>query len=72
MGVGISIAALIIGSLAFIASCASLVYMIGVSKSTHKIQYMPLDPTLNETGEGKDPLTDAIEKEYQRFTDDQL
>ena len=65
----LAISSLIIGSIALIAACTSLVIVIGLKNSTHQMHFVPIDQK-----ETLDPakLNAALNKQTEDYEDDQL
>jgi uncharacterized membrane-anchored protein YhcB (DUF1043 family) len=69
-----SILGLTVGVIACILAIASLVKVMAFEKSTHRIQYMPIDPEIDKQNEEfvkKWATTDqAFQKEQKLYTDE--
>jgi len=74
MILGLAIAALILALTSLSCGVTALIIVVGIKNSTHKLEYVPIDPGLNEPKEEseEDPIRKHIEEEYKKFTDDQI
>jgi hypothetical protein len=48
---GLAIASLILSVISIIIGILSLIALVGFMRSTHKVQYVPLDPSINDAPE---------------------
>lgn len=66
----------ILGTVSLVLSIYALVEVLSFKKSTHRIQYLPLDPNVNTDQDGFQKLTEEqleeIEKEDIDFMDFKL
>jgi hypothetical protein len=62
---GVALAALILSVIAIIIGIVALIALVGFLRSTHKVQFVPLDPNLNEQSVD-------IDEQFKQFEKNQM